>query len=71
MAQLTREHILKLARLSRLELKDDEIEQYLKELQAILEYVERLEAVDVTGIEPTYQVSGLRSTPRKIKTMAI
>jgi aspartyl-tRNA(Asn)/glutamyl-tRNA(Gln) amidotransferase subunit C len=67
MAQLTREHILKLARLSRLELKDDEIEQYLKELQAILEYVERLEAVDVTGIEPTYQVSGLRNTPKTMR----
>ncbi len=63
MSQLTREHIMKLALLSRLELSEQEIEQYLKELQAILEYVERLEEVDVSGLEPTYQVSGLLNTP--------
>lgn len=68
MSQLTREHILKLAQLSRLELKDDEIEQYLKELQAILGYVERLESVDVSGLEPTYQVSGLQNTPETMRS---
>ncbi len=68
MAQLTREHILKLARLSRLELKENEIEQYLSELQAILAYVERLDAVDVSGLAPTYQVSGLRNTPDSMRT---
>ncbi len=67
MSQLTREHILKLAHLSRLELSEEEIEQYLKELQAILSYVERLDSVNVDGLDPTYQVSGLQNTPTTMR----
>lgn len=59
--KLSRDDILKLARLSRLKLSEAEIQQYQKELSAILEYVEQLESVDVAGIKPTYQVTGLTS----------
>lgn len=59
--KLSRDDILKLARLSRLQLSDSEIEQYQKELSAILEYVEQLGEVDVEGLKPTYQVTGLTS----------
>ncbi len=59
MSKITREHILKLASLSKLTLSDDEVASYINELNAILEYVDRLDAVDVSGMEPTYQVSGL------------
>lgn len=65
MAKLSREHILKLAKLSSLELTEDEIEQYRKDLSAVLDYVERLEGVDVTGLEPTSQVTGLQNVMRK------
>jgi aspartyl-tRNA(Asn)/glutamyl-tRNA(Gln) amidotransferase subunit C len=65
MADLTRDDVLKLARLSRLDLTDEEIEQYSKELTAILKYVEQLQAVDVTGLEPTNQVTGLTNVTRK------
>ncbi len=65
MSKLSREQILKLAKLSRLRLTNDEIEKYQKELSNILEYVERLEAVDVTGLHPTYQVTGLVNQTRK------
>lgn len=59
--KLTREDILKLAKLSRLTLSDDEIAKYQKELSEILAYVEQLESVDVSGLKPTYQVTGLTS----------
>lgn len=59
--KLSREDILKLAHLSRLQLSESEIEQYQKELSAILEYVEQLSSVDVNGYKPTYQVTGLTS----------
>jgi aspartyl-tRNA(Asn)/glutamyl-tRNA(Gln) amidotransferase subunit C len=65
MADLTRDDVLKLARLSRLDLTDEEIEQYSKELTEILRYVEQLQAVDVTGLEPTNQVTGLTNVTRK------
>ena len=67
MAKLTRDDVLKLARLARLELTDDEVEQYSGELSKILEYVEQLAAVDVEGLEPTHQVSGLTNVMRADK----
>lgn len=69
MSKLTREDILKLARLSRLELTDDEIENYRTEIAAILDYVEQLQAIDLDGIEPTYQVTGLRDITRPDEIM--
>ncbi len=65
MAKLTREDVLKLARLARLRLTEDEVELYQKELSAILEYVAQLDGVDTTGLEPTYQVTGLTNVTRK------
>jgi aspartyl-tRNA(Asn)/glutamyl-tRNA(Gln) amidotransferase subunit C len=64
MADLTRDDVLKLARLARLDLTDEEIEQYSKELTAILHYVEQLQAVDVSGLDPTNQVTGLTNVTR-------
>jgi aspartyl-tRNA(Asn)/glutamyl-tRNA(Gln) amidotransferase subunit C len=65
MAKLSREDVLKLALLSRLKLSDEEIEKFRTELSSILEYVEKLNAVDVDGLEPTYQVTGLKNVMRK------
>jgi aspartyl-tRNA(Asn)/glutamyl-tRNA(Gln) amidotransferase subunit C len=64
MADLTRDDVLKLARLARLKLSEAEITQYQKELAEILEYVEQLDGVDVSGLEPTSQVTGLTSVMR-------
>lgn len=65
MAKLSRDDVLKLARLSRLELTEAEIEQFRGELSDILEYVEQLQKVDTKGLKPTYQVTGLSSVMRK------
>jgi aspartyl-tRNA(Asn)/glutamyl-tRNA(Gln) amidotransferase subunit C len=65
MAKLTREDVLKLARLARLDLSDDEVEEYVRELSEILQYVEQLQSVDVTGLKPTNQVTGLTNVTRK------
>lgn len=64
MSKLSREDILKLARLSRLQLTDDEITQFGDEIGALLEYVTMLHDADVEGIEPTYQVTGLKDVMR-------
>jgi aspartyl-tRNA(Asn)/glutamyl-tRNA(Gln) amidotransferase subunit C len=65
MAKLTREDVLKLAQLSRLQLSDEELSQFGDEISAILQYVEQLQDVDVSGLEPTNQVSGLKDVTRK------
>ena len=58
MSKFTEEDIKKLASLSRLKLSPAEIKQYQTELSNIVEYVERLQSVDLSGLEPTSQVSG-------------
>lgn len=65
MAKLSREDILKLAQLARLELTEAEIEEYTEELSAILQYVEQLNDVDVAGLAPTHQVTGLTDVTRE------
>ncbi len=55
---------MKLARLARLTITDEEIEKYRAELSEILGYVEQLSQVDVTGLQPTTQVTGLTNVMR-------
>jgi aspartyl-tRNA(Asn)/glutamyl-tRNA(Gln) amidotransferase subunit C len=64
---LSRGDVIKLADLARLELSEEEIERYIKELSAILEYVEQLKDVAVDGLKPTNQVSGLKNVWREDK----
>lgn len=65
MAKLSREDVLKLARLARLRLSDSEVEEFSAELSEILQYVEQLQDVDVSGLEPTNQVNGLTNVMRE------
>lgn len=64
MSKLSRDDVLKLAALSKLRLSEDEVERLRGELSEILDYVEVLNNVDVTGLEPTYQVTGLKNVMR-------
>lgn len=65
MAKLSRDDVLKLAQLARISLSDDELDSFAIELSAILGYVEQLSSVDVSGLEPTNQVTGLTNVMRK------
>lgn len=64
MSKFSEDDIKKLAELSRLKLSKDEVKQYQAELSTILEYVERLQAVDIDGLDPTSQVTGLVNVMR-------
>ena len=48
--------VQKIAALARLQVDAAEEERYVRELQAILSYVEQLQALDVAEIEPTSTV---------------
>jgi len=65
MTKFSAADIRKLARLSRLRLTDEEVARYQNELSEILAYVEQLQDVDVVGLEPTSQVTGLTNVVRK------
>lgn len=69
MAKLSREDVLKLAHLSRISLTEDEVAEFRDELSAILQYVEQLSNVDVDGLQPTNQVTGLTNVMREDKVI--
>jgi aspartyl-tRNA(Asn)/glutamyl-tRNA(Gln) amidotransferase subunit C len=50
---IDRKDVEHVARLARLALSEPELERMRVELAAILEYIEKLRAVDVEGVEPT------------------
>ncbi|BCY17194.1 MAG: Asp-tRNA(Asn)/Glu-tRNA(Gln) amidotransferase subunit GatC [Chloroflexi bacterium] len=58
---LSREEVIHIARLARLELTDDEIERYQQQLSSILEYADRLKTLDTSKIPPTSSVLPARS----------
>lgn len=65
MTKLTRDDVLKLARLARISLSDEEADEFTGEFDEILQYVEQLQSVDVEGLDPTNQVTGLTNVMRK------
>lgn len=56
---LTDEDVEHVAKLANLELTQEEIKKYQKQLTEIINYIGKLEKVDSHGIEPTSQVTGL------------
>ena len=54
--EINREDILHLADLSNLTLEEGEIDSLSHDLQAIINYISQLDELDVSNVEPTYQV---------------
>jgi aspartyl-tRNA(Asn)/glutamyl-tRNA(Gln) amidotransferase subunit C len=50
---ITRDEVLHVARLARLELTEEEIERFTAQLSAILEAVAKVSELDLSGVEPT------------------
>lgn len=50
---ITREDVLHVAKLARLELRGDEAERFQEQLSAILEAVGKVAELDLGGVEPT------------------
>lgn len=61
---LTSAEVAHVARLARLSLSPEELELMRSQLSNILEYIELLQEVDVAGVEPTAQVTGLATVLR-------
>jgi aspartyl-tRNA(Asn)/glutamyl-tRNA(Gln) amidotransferase subunit C len=53
MARITRDEVLHVARLARLELSDDEVTKFQAELSDILEAVSKVAQLDLADVPPT------------------
>ncbi|MBU0467475.1 MAG: Asp-tRNA(Asn)/Glu-tRNA(Gln) amidotransferase subunit GatC [Candidatus Omnitrophica bacterium] len=62
---ISKEDVLNIASLSRIHLKDNEIDQLTKNLEDILEYITKLENLDVSNVEPTSHVLALENVYRE------
>ncbi|MBS4023755.1 MAG: Asp-tRNA(Asn)/Glu-tRNA(Gln) amidotransferase subunit GatC [Dethiobacter sp.] len=65
--KITREEVAHVARLARLEMTQDEMEQHTEQLNAILEYAGKLDSVDTKDIAPTAHVLPLKNVFRSDK----
>jgi aspartyl-tRNA(Asn)/glutamyl-tRNA(Gln) amidotransferase subunit C len=61
---LSDDEVRHVARLARLDLTETELVTARQQLSAILEHITSLQEVDVSGVEPTAQVTGLTTVWR-------
>jgi aspartyl-tRNA(Asn)/glutamyl-tRNA(Gln) amidotransferase subunit C len=64
---LTKEEVVKIAKLARIELTEKEVEKFQKELSVVLDYVDELKQVNTEGLEEVSQVTGLVNVQREDK----
>ena len=62
---LSQEDVQKVARLARLKLSDQELQQVAKQLDGILEYVAVLDEADVSNVEPMAHVADVANAFRE------
>jgi len=58
---LTREEVLHIAKLANLTISDENIEMYRKQLSETISYVENLEELDTSEVEPTSHSTNLKN----------
>ncbi|MFD1672959.1 Asp-tRNA(Asn)/Glu-tRNA(Gln) amidotransferase subunit GatC [Agrilactobacillus yilanensis] len=54
---ISKAQVSHVAKLARLEFNETELENFTSQLDKIVEFVDQLEAVDTTGVEPTTHIS--------------
>ncbi len=62
---IERDQVLHVARLARLRLSDEEVDQMAGELSVILEHVETMNELPLEGVEPTSHVVQLENVLRE------
>ncbi len=62
---VSRDDIIHIAKLSRLEFTDEELEKYTKDLDNIVNFANTLSEIDVTGVKPTNHILDIKNVFRK------
>ncbi|MBI2599541.1 Asp-tRNA(Asn)/Glu-tRNA(Gln) amidotransferase subunit GatC [Candidatus Daviesbacteria bacterium] len=68
MMKLSQDQVKHVAKLANLPLSDEEEEKYSQQLSKILEYVDQLNKVDTTDVEPTFNVTDNKNVLREDET---
>lgn len=62
---ISREEVLYIARLARLEFDEEKVEEFTHQLSRVLDYINKLSELDLTDVEPTYHVLDMVSVMRE------
>ncbi len=62
---ITRDDVVYIAKLSRLDIDDSDLDNYVQHLQQILKYVEKLNEIDTSNVEPTVHVMPMQNVTRE------
>lgn len=62
---VSKSDVAHLAALSSISLGDDELDALTVDLENIITYIEQLQELDTSGVEPTYQLTGLDNVWRE------
>ena len=62
---ITIEEVKKIAKLARIKLTETEEKRHTETISVVLDYMKILDEVNIEGVEPTYQVTGLDNVVRE------
>jgi len=63
--KLSNEEVRKVAQLANLTLTRQEVEKFSRQLSDVLTYIDKLNELDTTNVEPIFQVTGLANIFKK------
>jgi len=67
--KITRDDVIKVAELARLEFREEELEKFTEQLGNILKYIGKLNELDTKDVEPTSHVLDLTTPLREDKVV--
>lgn len=62
---VSKEDVLHIAKLSKLNLTDEELEMYTNDLSSIVDFANQLSNIDVEGVKPTAHILKIQNVFRK------
>lgn len=62
--------MIKLSQMARVALSENEVEKFRKDLSAVLDYIDELKKVDISGASEVFEVTGLVNVQREDKPTA-
>lgn len=67
--KISKDDVIKVSELARLEFKEEELDKFTQQLGNILEYIEQLNELDTNNVEPTSHVLDISTPLREDKVV--
>jgi aspartyl-tRNA(Asn)/glutamyl-tRNA(Gln) amidotransferase subunit C len=64
MGKISQDEVKHIAKLSKLEISDNDLGKFQKDLSEVIEYISKLSEVETSNLEPTSQTTGLENVFR-------